>query len=134
VVIHSRQADTTIAPILISWAEANPNHPKGVIHCFNGSMETARKYLDAGFYISLGGFVTYPSSRKNYDVYRFIPMDRLLLETDCPFLPPQTHRGQRNEPSYLAQTTQTLAAIKEVPVEKLAYITAKNTRQLFSLI
>jgi len=97
-------------------------------------METARKYLDAGFLYFLGGFVTYPSSRKNYDVYRFIPMDRLLLETDCPFLPPQTHRGQRNEPSYLAQTAQTLATIKELPVEKLAETTAKNTLNLFSLI
>jgi len=133
VIVHSRQAETAILPILLGWANANPAHPKGVIHCFNGSIETADKYLNAGFYISLGGFVTYPSSRKNFEVYRFIPIDRLLIETDCPFLPPQPHRGQRNEPSYLAQTAQTLATIKGVPFEELARMTAENAQNLFGL-
>ena len=131
IVVHSRQADEAILPILLDWANTNPDHPKGVIHCFNGKVDTAEKYLNAGFYISLGGYVTYPSSRKNHDVYRFIPMDRLLIETDCPFLPTQTHRGQRNEPSYLVDTAQTLAAIKEIPFEEFARLTSKNTRNLF---
>jgi len=133
VVIHSRQADSTILPILVDWAKSNPAYSKGVIHCYNGSIETANKYLSAGFYISLGGYVTYPSSRKSYDVYRFIPIERLLLETDCPFLPPQAHRGERNEPSYLVQTAQGLAAIKEMPVEDLIRATAENIRRLFDL-
>jgi TatD DNase family protein len=133
VVIHSREADLTMVPILIDWARSIPSQTKGVIHCFNGSIETAEKYLNAGFYISLGGYVTYPSSRKNYEVYRFIPADRLLLETDSPFLPPQTHRGQRNEPSYLLETARTLAAVKGMPLEELAEITSKNTRDLFKL-
>lgn len=133
IVVHSRQAEAAIMPILLDWAEANPHHPKGVIHCFNGSIETAEKYLGAGFYISLGGYVTYPSSRKNHDVYRFIPIERLLIETDCPFLPPQTHRGQRNEPSYLVQTAETLATIKEMPLKELARITSENTKHLFGL-
>ena len=133
VVIHSREAEAALIPILIGWAGANQKHPKGVIHCFGGLIETAKKYLDAGFYISLGGCITYPSSRKLQDVYRFIPIDRLLLETDCPFLPPQTHRGERNEPSYIVQAAEALAAIKGIPVEELARATAENTRKLFGL-
>ncbi len=133
VVIHSRQADTAIMPILIDWAKSNPDHPKGVIHCFNGTIETADKYLNAGFHIALGGYVTYPSSRKSHDVFRHIPLDRLLLETDCPFLPPQQHRGQRNEPSYIVQTAEALAEIRGISVEELARATAGNTRRLFSI-
>ncbi len=133
VVIHSRQADAAIVPILLDWAKTNPSHPKGAIHCFNGTIEAADKYLDAGFHISLGGYVTYPSSRKNHDVFRHIPIDRLLLETDCPFLPPQAHRGQRNEPSYLIQTAEALAEIRGISVEELARATVENTRRLFRL-
>jgi TatD DNase family protein len=133
IVVHSREADSAMIPILMDWAKANPNHPTGVIHCFNGSAETAKKYIDAGFYISLGGYITYPSSRKNHEVYRSIPVERLLIETDCPFLPPQSHRGQRNEPSYLVQTAEVLAAIKGMPLEELAGITSENTKNLFGL-
>ena len=134
VVIHSRQAEAALVPILIDWAKANPQHPKGIIHCFNGTIETAKKYLSAGFHISLGGYVTYPPSRKSHDVFRFIPVERLLLETDCPFLPPQAHRGQRNEPSYIIQTAEALAEIRGIPVEELATATTVNTRRLFGLI
>ncbi|AKG53608.1 putative deoxyribonuclease YcfH [Dehalogenimonas sp. WBC-2] len=133
VVIHSRQADTAIIPVLINWAKAHPSHPKGVFHCFNGSIETASQYLDAGFFIALGGYVTYPSAKKTHDVFRYIPLDRLLLETDCSFLPPQSHRGQRNEPSYIVQTAQTLAGIRDMPVEELARTTVENSRRLFGL-
>ncbi|MEL7562067.1 TatD family hydrolase [Dehalogenimonas sp. 4OHTPN] len=133
IVIHSRQADATIAPLLVDWANGHPSHPKGVIHCFGGNIEMADRYIKAGFYISLGGYVTYPSSRKTYDVYRYIPGERLLLETDCPFLPPQGKRGERNEPSYLVQTAQALADIREIPVEELARATARNVRRLFGL-
>ncbi|XUX01123.1 MAG: TatD family hydrolase [Dehalogenimonas sp.] len=133
VVVHSREADSTVLPILVESVKTNPNHLKGVIHCFNGTIDTARAYMNAGFYISLGGYVTYPSSRKSHEVYRFIPLDRLLLETDCPFLPPQSHRGQRNEPAYLVQTAQALGAIKEISFEDIAKTTAANTRKLFKL-
>jgi TatD DNase family protein len=133
VVIHNRQADATLIPIVVDWAKANTNHPKGVIHCFGGSLEAAEKYIEAGFYISLGGYVTYPSSRKSQDVYRYIPLNRLLLETDCPFLPPQSHRGQRNEPLYIVQTAEALAEIRGVPVDELARATVENTRRLFGL-
>ncbi|APV44096.1 TatD DNase family protein [Dehalogenimonas formicexedens] len=133
VVVHCREADSVLVPILIDWAKTCHRHPKGVIHCFNGSIDTARKYLDAGFFISLGGYVTYPSSRKNHEVYRFVPQDRLLLETDCPFLPPQTQRGKRNEPSYLIQTAQALAEIRGVPIENIAENTTRNTGNLFRL-
>ncbi|KTB48659.1 TatD family hydrolase [Dehalogenimonas alkenigignens] len=133
VVIHNRAADAAIVPLLEDWAAANPGHQQGVIHCFGGDIETADRYLKAGFHISLGSYVTYPSSRKSHDIYRYIPLERLLLETDCPFLPPQGQRGKRNEPSYLVQTVQALADIREIPVEELARATAQNARRLFGL-
>ena len=133
VVIHSRQSDAVVVPILIDWAKANPSHPKGVIHCFNSGIDVAKQYLEAGFHIALGGYVTYPSAKKSHDVFRYIPLDRLLLETDCPFLPPQNHRGQRNEPSYLVQTAEALATIRKIPVEELARAMVGNTKRLFGL-
>lgn len=133
VVIHSRQADDAILPLLLEWAESNPGHPRGVIHCFGGSITNADKYLAAGFYIALGGYVSYPSAQKSHEVFRHIPLDRLLLETDCPFLPPQRHRGQRNEPAYIAQTAEALADIRGITVEELAQATTDNTERLFNI-
>ena len=93
--------------LLHSRLKDNPGGQyKGVIHCFSGSLNAAREYLEMGFYLSLGGYVSYPSSRGSYDVIRSIPQDRLLVETDCPFLPPQSYRGKRNEPAYLPLTVK----------------------------
>ncbi|MEN8614595.1 TatD family hydrolase [Dehalogenimonas sp. THU2] len=133
VVIHNRQADQAIVPVLIDWAAANPSHPKGVIHCFGDSLELAKRYLDAGFHISIGGYITYPSSKVIYNALRYIPIDKLLLETDCPFLPPQSRRGKRNEPSYIVQTAEALAGIRGIPFEELARATMENTKRLFRL-
>jgi TatD DNase family protein len=133
VIIHSREADEAMAPLLSAWAAANPVHPKGVIHCFNGDTATSDSYLESGFYIALGGYVSYPSARKNHDIYRQIPLERLLLETDCPFLPPQAYRGQRNEPAYLMQTAEALADIRGITMEALARATTENVTRLFRL-
>ena len=132
-VIHSRQADEAIMPMLLEWAGGNPDHPKGVIHCFGSGIEAADRYVEAGFYIALGGYVSYTSARKCADIYRHIPLTRLILETDCPFLPPQRHRGKRNEPSYIVQTAEALAEIRGITVEELAQATTENTERLFNL-
>jgi TatD DNase family protein len=137
VVIHCRQAEKDMLTLLRDWASSHnapKGRPRGVVHCFSGDMDTAQQYLDMGFFISLGAYIGYPSSRHIYDVIRDIPQDRLVLETDSPFLPPQTHRGQRNEPSYLPFTVESLAEIREVSPETVARETTRNARRLFRIV
>jgi len=136
VVIHSRQAETDMVDTLKKWtASVKPRDDgiRGVIHCFSGGIETARQYLDMGFHISLGGYIGYPTSRNSHATIRALPLDRLLIETDSPFLPPQSRRGQRNEPSYLPVTVTALAEIKGVSPETVARETAANARRVFHL-
>jgi len=136
VIIHCRQAEKDMLPLLRDWA-SDAKHSAasspGVIHCFSGDVETARQYLDMGFFIALGGYVSYPSSRHMDNVIRFIPADRLLVETDCPFLPPQAHRGKRNEPAYLTLTVKTIAEFRQVSPETIALETTHNACNLFRL-
>jgi len=134
VVIHCRQAENDMLPLLRNWT-ANHRQPgrlsTGVIHCFSGDVDLARQYLDMGFHISFGAYIGYPSSRHLHSVIRSIPQDRLVVETDSPFLPPQSHRGKRNEPAYITLTVQLLADIRQVPPETLARETTQNAHQLF---
>jgi TatD DNase family protein len=132
VVIHCREAHEEMLAILHEWTDQHLERPSpGVIHCFMGDIETARKYLEMGFYLSLAGFITYPVNRNAHDVIRSIPADRLMVETDCPMLTPQPHRGQRNEPAYVRYTAEELANIRNVPLEILARETTKNAHRLF---
>ncbi len=132
VVIHCRQAHEEMLAILHDWTARHPERQSpGVIHCFMGDSETARQYLEMGFYLSLGGYITYPVNRDAHDVIRNIPADRLMVETDCPFLAPQRYRGQRNEPAYVRYTAEELAGIRDVPLETLARETTENARRLF---
>jgi TatD DNase family protein len=134
VVVHCRQAHREVFDILKAWAEANPGDVRrGVIHCFSGDIEMARRYIGLGFYISLAGSVTYPSAGELVGVARELPLDRLLLETDAPFLAPQAHRGKRNEPAYVALTAEKVADIRQVPTEVVADGAASNTIELFRL-
>ena len=135
IIIHCRQAEKDMLGLLRDWTSHHKGpqeQGRGVIHCFSGDGRAAREYLDMGFYLSLAGYVEYPGSRSAKDVIRNIPHDRLLVETDCPFLPPQTHRGQRNEPAYLSFTVGVLAKIREVPLETVAKETTQNAHRLFS--
>ena len=136
VVIHSRQAEREILPLLHDWASSHirpGGHPIGVIHCFNGDIGAAQRYLNMGFFISLGAYIGYPASLHARSVIRSIPQDRLVVETDSPFLPPQRLRGKRNEPSYLPLTVETLAEIRGVSPETVAQETTQNARHLFRL-
>ena len=134
VIIHCRRAEKDMLPLLHNWTSSHKRlngQPRGVIHCFSGALETAQRYLDMGFFISLGAYIGYPSSRHLHDVIRGIPQDRLVVETDSPFLPPQSHRGKRNEPSYLPLTVGVLTEIRQVSPETVARETTQNARHLF---
>ncbi len=132
VVIHCRQAEKDMLAILQNWAAASKSGRSrvGIIHCFGGDIKTACIYLGLGFYISVGAYIGYPSSSLN-DVIRTIPQDRLLIETDSPYLPPQSHRGKRNEPAYLPMTLAVLARIKGERPETLARQTTENATRIF---
>src|SRR5919202_1906759 len=100
------------------------------MHCFSGDVAIARRCLDLGLLVSLAGPVTYPNARALVDVARFAPADRLVIETDCPFLPPQGYRGKRNEPAYLALTATRVAELRGESFEALAQQTSDNARRL----
>ena len=136
VIIHCRQAEKDMLSLIRGWTSRyrGPYRQcQGVIHCFSGDSDTAKQYLDMGFYLSFGAYIGYPTSRNSHDVIRNIPEDRLLVETDCPFLPPRSHRGKRNEPAYLALTVQVLAEIREESPSGVAEKTTQNARRLFRL-
>ena len=135
VIIHCRQAAEEMLELLSNRLTDYPGavQYRGVIHCFNGDAATAKQYLDMGFYISLGGYIGYPKSTGLHEVIRSIPKDRLLVETDCPFLPPQNYRGNRNEPAYLTLTVKALAEIMSASYEDIAAATTQNARRLFGL-
>jgi TatD DNase family protein len=110
------------------WA---PNGIGGIMHCFSGTVEHARRSLDLGFYVSLAGNVTYPAAAGIRDAAKFVPADRILVETDAPFLAPIPQRGQRNEPALVAHTAAFVAALLGVTIEDLAARTTANFRTLF---
>jgi TatD DNase family protein len=136
VVVHCRQAHREVFKILSAWVKSTLSagrRRRGVMHCFSGDIELAQKYIDIGFYISLAGSVTYPSAGELVQVTREISLDRLLLETDAPFLAPQAYRGKRNEPAYVALIAEKVAQVRGVPREVVAEAAAKNTISLFRL-
>jgi TatD DNase family protein len=136
VVVHSRNAHREVYKILSGWVQATLSAGRlrrGVLHCFSGDIEMAQQYLEIGFYISLAGSVTYPSAGELLQVAREIPLNRLLLETDAPFLAPQAYRGKRNEPAYVALIAEKVAQARGVPRGVVAEATAQNTIELFKL-
>lgn len=128
VIIHSRQAnDQSLKIIKASGVQ------RGVFHCFSGDYEMARQCLDWGFYLSVPGVVTFNKSKIMQDVVRKVPLTSLLLETDCPYLTPDPHRGTRNEPAYIVHTAKKVAEIKGISWEEAATVTAQNTINLFNI-
>jgi TatD DNase family protein len=130
VVIHCRDAHREALAIL---AEERVAEVGGVMHCFSADVEVAKRCLDLGLFISLAGPVTYKNARALPEVARFVPADRLVLETDCPFLPPHPHRGQRNEPAWVAITAAHVAALRGVTLETLGPMVTDNAHRLFGL-
>src|SRR5256885_1051151 len=130
VVVHCRDAHAEVLAIL---GEEGASEVGGIMHCFSGDVEIARRCLDLGLLVSLAGPVTYPNARALPDVARFVPADRLVIETDCPFLPPQGYRGKRNEPSYLVITAARVADLRKETLETLGPRLVENASRLFGL-
>lgn len=136
VIIHCRRAEKNMLDLLRVWTscpERSHRQRQGVIHCFSSDSDTAKQYLDMGFYLSIGAYIGYPASTNTHNVIRGIPENRLLVETDCPFLPPQSYRGKRNEPAYIPITIQALAQIREKSTDDVANTTTQNACCLFRL-
>jgi TatD DNase family protein len=131
IIIHCREAWADCLAILEQgWHSSGLG---GIFHCFTGTLEQARCGLDMGFVISFAGNVTYPKMEHLRDVARELPLDRILTETDSPFLPPQGRRGKRNEPAFVVEVAQALANVRNLATEEVAVTTAANFRQLFRL-
>ena len=117
IVIHTREATEDTFRIL---REAGEHEIRGVFHCFTGDIAMARGALDLGFHLGIGGIVTFPRSAELREVVRFVPPDRLLVETDCPYLAPVPYRGKRNEPAWVARVVDEVAALRGVPSGEVA--------------
>jgi TatD DNase family protein len=130
VLIHCRDAHAETLSIL---GAADVSEHGGIMHCFSGDVGIARRCLDLGLLVSLAGPVTYPKPGALPEVAKFVPADRLVVETDCPFLPPQPYRGKRNEPAYLAITAARVAELRGEPVADLAARMSENARSLLRL-
>ncbi|MFN0122233.1 MAG: TatD family hydrolase [Blastocatellia bacterium] len=134
VIIHTREAEEdTIAILREHWAEKGGENIGGIIHCFTSSQWLADRALEMGFLISFSGVVTFKKAVELRAVAKSVPADRLLIETDCPFLAPIPHRGKRNEPAFVVETARVLAALRETTLEQLARETSDNFRRLFRL-
>ncbi|TAK11632.1 MAG: TatD family deoxyribonuclease [Acidobacteria bacterium] len=129
VVIHSREAMADTVAVL---KEAGQGRVRGVIHCFTGSADEARLALDLGFYISFAGILTFPRAQSLRDAAAIVPIDRVLVETDSPFLAPIPHRGKRNEPAWVMETLAALAGVKGLPVSRASEIVQANAARLFA--
>jgi TatD DNase family protein len=129
-VIHTRDADADTAAILTEEMARGPF--PALLHCFTGGAELARSALDLGLYVSFSGILTFKKSEALREVARSVPLDRLLVETDAPFLAPGKYRGKRNEPAYVVETAATLAQLKGVTPEELARATTDNFFRLYS--
>jgi TatD DNase family protein len=129
VIIHSREANSEVFDIL----KKRKGDVKGVIHCFSGDVQLAYAYMDMGYYISIPGTVTYKKASLVQDVATHIPLERLLLETDAPFLAPVPKRGKRNEPALIVHTAEKIAQLRHQDFEAIARQTTENARKIFSL-
>lgn len=131
-VIHDRQAHDRCLEIINAHARLNTDRV-GMFHCFSGGVDLARRVLDMGFIVSVPGVVTFPKATELHEVAAFTPLDRLVVETDCPFLAPKPHRGKRNEPAFVAHTALRVAGIRGMEPTELAAATTANLERLFDL-
>ncbi|ACK65799.1 hydrolase, TatD family [Rippkaea orientalis PCC 8801] len=132
VIIHCREAAQTLREILASFQQ-NQGTIKGVMHCWGGTPEETQWFLDLGLYISFSGIVTFKNAHQIRESALIVPSDRLLIETDCPFLAPVPKRGKRNEPAYVRHVAEFLSQWRGVSLETLAQQTTENACQLFQL-
>lgn len=128
VIIHSREANQDTFEIIKSFAKTN-----GVIHCYSGDVKMALDYINLGFFIGIGGIITFKNAKKMLDVVKNIPIENILLETDCPYLSPEPNRGKRNDSSNLIYVAQKIAEIKNISLNEVAEKTKLNAKKLFNI-
>ncbi len=129
IIIHDREAHADV----VATVKREGKGLAGVFHCFSGSVEMAREVLKLGFYVSVGGPVTFANANKLHAVVKAVPPERLLIETDCPYLTPVPFRGKRNEPAHVRYVAETVASLLGMAVEDLAAATTANTKRLFGI-
>jgi TatD DNase family protein len=130
IVVHVREAYQDVMSILKS---EHAEDVGGIVHCFSGDREVAKDCLDMGFYISVGGILTFANSQELREIIRGLPMDRILLETDAPYLTPVPYRGKRNEPAYVVHVAEALDSLKGITFDEVAETTTLNACKLFGL-
>jgi TatD DNase family protein len=132
VIIHTREAEEETLELLQEhWGQAEIG---GILHCYSSSREFALAGLEMGFLISFSGILTFPKANALREVARLVPKERLLIETDAPFLAPVPHRGKRNEPAYVVETARVMAQVRETSIEMIARQTSENYRRLFNQV
>ena len=131
VIIHSRDAAQDTLEIMKA---EHKDTTGGVIHCFSYGVEMAREYLNMDYFIGVGGVLTFKNGKKLKEVVEYAPMDKLVLETDCPYLAPVPYRGKRNSSLYLTHVVEEMAAIKGMSVEEVIRVTAENAKKLYRLV
>lgn len=130
-IIHTREADDDTIRLI---RDVGGGKSRGVIHCFSGDVKFAQQSLDLGYYISFSGIITFKKADDIRDAVKYAPLDRILVETDAPWLAPMPHRGKRNEPAYVVLTAQRVAQLKNISVEEVAEKTTENFFKLFQKI
>lgn len=130
IIIHNREATKDVIRIL---QEENAAEIGGIMHCYSGTVADIQPCLDMNFYISLGGPVTFKNAHEVKEVAKAIPLDRLLIETDAPYLAPHPYRGKRNEPAYVKLVAEEIARLKEMDFDKLCQITNRNAFEIFRI-
>jgi TatD DNase family protein len=135
VVVHSREADADTLDLLRAFSRRwpDPDRPCAVLHCFTGSLDFARKLIDLNLMISFSGILSFKNAANLREVAAALPEDRLLIETDSPYLAPEPHRGQRNRPALVTEVARVLADIRKRPLDDIARLTTRNAEQLFQL-
>lgn len=130
VVIHSRDAAKDTLDILKAWDE---HKTKGVIHCFSYTWELVREYLSMGYYFGIGGVLTFKNGKKLVEAVKYMPMDRILLETDCPYLAPEPYRGKRNRSDYIYYVADKLSELKGLSRDEILEITDRNAKEFYGI-
>jgi len=131
VVVHSREADEDMLKLLSEYADEE--RFRAVVHCFSGPPSFAEKILELGLFISFTGVITFPNAKKVREAVKVVPMERMFIETDSPFLAPQEHRGKENHPGFVKYVAQKISEIKEIKLEEVAEATSKNAIEFFKL-
>ena len=127
VIVHDREAHEDTMNLLKKYK------PQGIVHCFSGSVETAKETISLGMYIGLGGAVTFKNAKKPVEVAKYVPLERLVLETDCPYMTPVPFRGKRNDSSFISYTADFIAQIKGITTQELIDITTLNSKKVFGI-